>query len=51
MKKYFLAHVADTSHEENEDQDTAAVEPMYLVVIAVGVALIGFLVWKFLMKK
>lgn len=52
MKNYILAHAADISHEEPEAaSDVAAIDPVYIGGAVLAAVIIGFIVWKFLMKK
>ncbi len=48
-----LAHADEIPHEEMEGaaSDVAAIDPTYLIVAVPIVLIIGFLIWKFLVKK
>lgn len=49
-----LAHAIEAPHEEegaDASQDVAEVSAFYLIGAVVVIAIIGFGVWKFLLKK
>lgn len=45
-----LAHSGELV-EEHPPQDTAALDPTIVILALVGIGAVGFLVWKFLLKK